>query len=91
MYWPATGAALQTADYRLSSAVVPTTLAGLKTFLSGLEAAIKVTLPNANLTVWSRTTANFHDVNSLQLGNVLDVQRRRRDALLENYTATTFP
>jgi len=59
--------------------------------LSSMETAIKATLPEANLTVWSRKTANFHDVNSLQVGNVLDTQRRRRDTLIEAYTAVTYP
>jgi hypothetical protein len=56
-----------------------------------MEAAIKATLPEANLTVWSRKTANFHDVNAIQVGNVVDSQRRRRDALIEGYTAVVFP
>ena len=91
LYWPANGIALQTADGRISSTDASSILAGAKTFLSGIEAAIQVTLPNANLTVWSRKTANFHDVNELQIGNVVDTQRRRRDALIESYTSTVFP
>ncbi len=91
LYWPATGQAISNVDYRVSAANMGTILAGLKTYLSGLEAAIKATLPEANLTVWSRKTLNFHDVNSFQLGNVLDVQRRRRDALIEGYSAVAYP
>lgn len=91
LYWPATGQALNSADYRLSVSNATNLLASFKTTLVGWENAIKTTLPNANLTVWSRTTANFFNVTSLQLGNVLDSQRRRRDALIEAYTATSFP
>lgn len=91
MYWPATGQALQSTDYRISTANATSILSGAKTFLSGIETAIKATLPEANLTVWSRATSNFHNVNAIQVGNVLDSQRRRRDALNEAYVATTFP
>jgi type IV pilus biogenesis protein CpaD/CtpE len=91
MYLPATGAALQTSDYRMSTTFRDSVLGGVKTWLSGVEAAIKVTLPNANLTVWSRLTANFHNVNQLQMGNVVDTQRRRRDILIENYGSLVFP
>lgn len=91
MYWPATGQALSSTTYRLATADQTALLAGLKTYLSDMEAAIKVSLPNANLTVWSRKTNNFHDVTSLQLGNVLDSQRRRRDALVEAYSSVSFP
>lgn len=92
MYWPATGQALQSTDYRISPANATSILSGAKTFLSGIETAVRATAgSNANLTVWSRTTSNFHNVNALQIGNVLDSQRRRRDALQEGYTSTTFP
>ena len=91
LYWPATGIALQAADYRISAASAGGIATGAKTYLSAMEAAIKATLPEANLTVWSRKTANFHDVNAIQVGNVVDSQRRRRDALIEGYTAVVFP
>jgi len=91
LYWPATGQLLQTSDYRISATLQGLLLTGLKAFLLNIEAAIVATLPNANLTVWSRKTANYHDVNQLRLGNVLDTQRRRRDTLLESYVAGPFP
>ena len=91
LYWPMTGQVLDATNGRLSSANQLTILAGLKQYLLGLETAVKITLPNANLTVWSRTTNNFHDVNALRLGNVVDTQRRRRDALIEAYEGTTYP
>lgn len=91
LYWPATGQGLNPADYRLSTSNATNLLTGFKTYLSGIESAIKVSLPNANLTVWSRKTANFFNVTQLQLGNVLDSQRRRRDTLVEAYIALAFP
>jgi hypothetical protein len=41
--------------------------------------------------VWSRTNASTAPVTSINMGDVCDVQRRRRDALLENYQALAFP
>lgn len=91
LYFPATGQSLQNTDYRIANAGQATLLAAMKTYLSAMEAAIKVTLPEANLTVWSRTTSNFHNVNNIQLGNVLDSQRRRRDKVTEGYQTVSFP
>lgn len=91
LYWPATGVVLGLTDYRVPLATRDGILTALKAYLLNIENAIKATLPNANLTVWSRKTANFHDVNQLRLGNVMDVQRRRRDALIEQYGSGPFP
>jgi hypothetical protein len=91
LYWPATGQALGASDYRVSAANAGAFLAGAKTYLSAMEAVIKATLPDANLTVWSRQYAQFRDISSLQVGNVLDTQRRRRDTLIEAYSSTSYP
>jgi len=92
LYWPATGAVLSNADYRLPTATRDALLAALKAHLLNCETAINATIgPNANLTVWSRKTSNFHDVNQLRMGNVLDTQRRRRDTLIEGYGAGSYP
>lgn len=91
MYWPATAQSLDATTLRLTTSNANSLLTGFKTFLSGVETAIHVTLPEANLTVWSRSTQNFHNVNGLQLGNILDTQRRRRDRLIEGYVGVSFP
>lgn len=91
MYWPATGQALDNTDYRIAASNVTGLLTAFKTFLSGVQSAIQVTFPEANLTVWSRQTSNFHNVNALQVGNIPDSQRRRRDTLSEGYQGTTYP
>lgn len=91
LYFPLTSASLATATSRVGGSQVTSLLAAYKAFLLNMETAIQATLPNANLTVWSRTTENFHNVNSLQLGDVPDVQRRRRDQLIEAYQSGSFP
>jgi hypothetical protein len=91
LYWPATGQVLDVATLRPSSTAVNGFLTGAQTYLSALDAAIEATLTGVSLVVWSRVTASTANVNRLQVGNVLDVQRRRRDALIENYSTVAFP
>lgn len=91
LYWPATGQALDNTDYRIASATVSSLLTGMRTYLSDMETAIKVSLPEANLTVWSRKNQSFADVQALHMGNIPDSQRRRRDTLAEAYQSLPFP
>jgi len=59
--------------------------------LSGLEAAMEAAIPNLRLCVWSRASSAAIPVTSIRGGDVLDVQRRRRDALTENYQSVAYP
>jgi hypothetical protein len=91
MYWPATGVVLQPSTLRLSTTLRDSILGGARSYLNAIEGAIKATQPNANLTVWSRTGSSFANVNQLQVGDVVDTQRRRRDTLIEGYGSIAFP
>lgn len=91
LYWPATGRPLTPATLRVPTADVVSFLSGAKTYLSGIETAIEATLTGVSLVVWSRTLAAVNNVTQLQSGDVLDVQRRRRDALIEGLSATPWP
>jgi hypothetical protein len=91
LFIPATGVPLNSLTYRLSTSVRDSILTVAKAYLLAIQTAIRPSLPEADLTVWSRKTANFHDVNQLQLGDVVDTQRRRRDTLLESYGSVVFP
>lgn len=91
LYWPATGAGLVSTTLRLDPTVQSTALSAAKTYLSAMETAIQASLPNANLTIWSRTYAGFANVNSIRIGNVLDTQRRRRDTLIEAEVSASYP
>jgi len=59
--------------------------------LSAIQAAIDVTLDGVALAVWSRKNADLYVVNSIQVGDILDTQRRRRDQVIENYTVQSYP
>lgn len=92
LYFPATGQIIDVASLRVTPSGVTNALGAVKTYLSAIQTAIDATLDGVALTVWSRKGAgSTSPVNSLQMGNVFDVQRRRRDSLIENYTALAFP
>lgn len=91
LYWPATGVALLAGSLRPTTADVVSFLAGVKTYMSLIEAAIEGTLTGVSLAVWSRKNLDLYPVTSLQMGDVTDVQRRRRDQLVEGYSNTTYP
>jgi len=48
-------------------------------------------VPDSILAVWSRTLATTLGVTRIQMGDVLDTQRRRRDSQVENYQELAFP
>jgi hypothetical protein len=91
LYVPATGVTLTTASLRPSDAVVLAAATDMAGWLLSIEQFIDVRLPGANsLTIWSRKLQAANKVVSIQAGNVLDVQRRRRDTLIETYQAVAY-
>jgi hypothetical protein len=91
LYWPVTGISLATATLRPTSADMTSLTSGVKTYLSAIQTAIDVTLDGVSLAVWSRKLLDLFPVTSIQMGDVLDVQRRRRDQLIESYTTLAYP
>lgn len=91
LYLPATGVTLGSSTLRIDPTVLGTALSGMKTWLSGIEAAVETTLTDAPLSVWSRTTMGTYSVTKILMGDVADVQRRRRDAAPEAYQELTYP
>jgi hypothetical protein len=91
LYWPVTGISLATATLRPSAADMTSLTSGVKTYLSGIQTAIDATLDGVALAVWSRKLLDLFVVTSIQMGDVLDVQRRRRDQLIESYTTVSYP
>jgi len=92
LYWPATGIVIASATLRPANSVVSSFLSGVKTYLTSIGNAIDVSTDNAPvLSVWSRVGATTKPVTSIQAGDVLDTQRRRRDSLIEAYQSLSFP
>lgn len=91
LYWPVLSMSLGTSTVRPTAATVTSFMTGVKTYLSSIESAIEVTLTGVSLVVWSRKLLQTNNVTAIQVGDVLDVQRRRRDSLIEAVQTTSYP
>jgi hypothetical protein len=91
LYFPGTGASLVSGSSRYTTANMNSFILGVKALLNGINTSIQPTLGPNTLVVWSRTGGSVNAVTSLRAGDVPDVQRRRRDQLVEIYSPTSFP
>jgi len=91
LYWPAVGATVDN-QLRFLTANIATFATEMATYLHAMENAFatKFTTIGFDLAVRSKTTHTTPHVNKLQVGNVPDVQRRRRDSLVESYSSVAF-
>lgn len=96
MYWPATGASVSATTGRLSNPT-PTDIAnGAGALLELIQNTIEA---NAGLFPWSEVLLGVRSgtdhvtrtVTRLQVGDIVDTQRRRRDTLPENYVSVLYP
>jgi hypothetical protein len=91
LYWPGTGADIDPSSLRLSPTNANLFLTGVASYLSAMRTEINTVLGSPNvLAVWSRENQEATVVNRLLVGDILDVQRRRRDSLSETYASTSF-
>lgn len=91
LYWPATGLLVSGGTLRPAAGTIGTFLGGIKSHLTAVQTAIDATLDGISLVVWSRKLQTTANVTQIQMGDVLDVQRRRRDVLVENVQSLSFP
>lgn len=92
MYWPATGILTSTTTLRANLTTVSNALTGMKSYLALITTGLNA-VPGAStlaLNVWSPKNGSGTLVTSLRAGDVLDVQRRRRDRIIENYQSITL-
>lgn len=92
IYWPAVGKAIDS-QLRFSAADTLALATGLRTYLNGMRSALATAFPTIgfDLAVRSKTTHTTPHVNKVQVGNVPDTQRRRRDSMTEDYQSLAFP
>jgi len=91
LYFPAVGTLLLNTNLRFSAAQRDIYLAAVKAYLALVEDAIQSVTTSAVLVVWSRTDNGTTLVTQMLAGDVPDVQRRRRDALIESYGSVSWP
>ena len=96
MYWPALAVTLSS-TFQVTTPT-PTALAGdAKTWLNAIGTQMNnvyiaaASAKRVALAVRSSTDHVCRDVTSIQVGSVLDTQRRRRDSLPESYVSVTYP
>lgn len=91
-YWPALGATLDTQG-RLSTPTALGIANDFKTYYAAMASALATNFTGIsfNLAVRSKETKSTPHVVRLQVGNVIDTQRRRRDAVPEAYQTVTIP
>jgi hypothetical protein len=94
LYWPGLTAVINANTLRMSQATINGLSAAAVTYLRNIQDAIKATANPVGsaevveLCVVSPKNGNHKRVTSIQVGDVLDVQRRRRDKLRETYSTT---
>lgn len=90
LYWPATGVGLSNATLRPTIPTAANFIVGVAAYLAALQTAFTAPFGLTYLSVWSRKLNSQLAVTSVQAGDVLDVQRRRRDTLVENYSSSNY-
>lgn len=92
IYWPCPAVTLGV-DTRIPSATVTSFLADMKTYLLAMRSALATSFPTIgfDLAVRSTVSATTPHAVRIQVGDVVDTQRRRRDTLPETYATLTFP
>lgn len=92
LYWPAGGVTLDT-NARIASATVASFLTDMKAYLIGIRGDLATAFPliGFDLAVRSKTTHTTPHAVRIQAGDVVDTQRRRRDAIPESYQQLAFP
>lgn len=92
LYWPSIAGVIGT-DLRAVPADVLLIATDLRTYLNAMRSALATAFPTIgfDLAVRSKTTHTTPHVVKVQMGNVLDTQRRRRDSMVEDYQTLAFP
>lgn len=86
LFWPALRYPIDTSTTRFQKGALAGTLDDFHSMLLGIENAAPASI-GAVLAVYSKVKGLATPVTSLRLGDVMDSQRRRKDALKEAYAA----
>lgn len=96
MYWPGVGATLSN-QFQLTQPLPADMAADAKIWLNAIGTQMNnsyiaaASALRVALAVRSPTDHVCRDVKQIQVGSVLDTQRRRRDALKETYSTVAYP
>lgn len=92
VYWPAAGITIGT-NFRLTAVGTAALATEFKVYSNQIRGALATAFPTIgfDLAVRSKTTKTTPHVTKVQIGDIIDTQRRRRDALREAYGTATIP
>jgi len=92
LYWPFMDGLL-TGTGRVDTTVQTNFLNDMKSYMAGIDTDLSTQFVGItfDLAVRSRKTHTTPHVVRLQAGNVVDTQRRRRDAIPESYLTVAYP
>lgn len=92
MYWPALGLPISASTLRVSPTDVNAKLNAIKALMVSTQGILQTNLGDVPhvLAVYSKVGALETEVNAMEMGDVLDVQRRRRDKAVENRVTTPY-
>jgi len=96
MYWPALGATIGS-TFQLTSPTSTLLAADMRIWLNAIGTQMNAGYASISsvltvvASVRSVTAHANHNINAIQVGSILDTQRRRRDALLETYVSSPYP
>lgn len=96
IYWPALAATINADTLRLTPTATQAYATQMAAYLDGIETDLKEKLdPSPSLIdyrlgVYSPTLKSLTDITRIEVGDILDVQRRRRDSLPELYASAPY-
>lgn len=92
IFWPFMAGAIDASTLRIASTVGTSMLSEFATYFHAVEDALEAAFPliTFHLAVRSSTTHSTPHVVRMQVGNVVDTQRRRRDTLPEAYQSAAY-
>jgi hypothetical protein len=92
IYWPCPAVGIMP-NFHISSTVTGLVLTDAKAYFSNMSAALDPLEPSFGFDLSVRSKANHATphVTRLQIGDVPDTQRRRRDAFPESYATVSYP
>lgn len=90
IYWPALAVTLGTGNLRVPEAYRDKTVASFGALFREIEGAADLIQP-MDLAVVSQTLGVATPVTGVQVGDIIDIQRRRRDSLQEFYSSEGYP
>lgn len=96
LYWPALGTAIDATTLRLASGAAQVVANDVASYLTQIANQAKASLTPVSLvqfgvSVYSPTKSSLTPVTNIRVGDVLDTQRRRRDAMPEQFATRVFP